>query len=332
MKGFAHFASGICAATFFPDLVGAGSAHAYLIALGGAAALLPDFLDFRITRYLERLDDEIELGINEQELDPQGMADRIAENMNAVLADGKPRTIQLHALQIAPDRWQRYSVHFPPDTGKIVVSVGPVVDSGNGVESRTAQDEGNASIEETICAAYGEKITVDIFSGPSLRIERIGPHAQSGSKNDGQPVERPPGIRVVFLPWHRRWSHSLVVALLCGALGLVLKNWQLAIVVFLGMAIHSLEDQLGYLGCNLFWPLTRKRWAGFRLFHSDDPIANSLTVLAAALLSLWNIDRYSQAPQLNGTGIVVAIGLAFLIGTLYKMWEQRGKHTRRIND
>ena len=54
MKGIAHFTAGLCAATFIPGVAESAAAGSLLIALGGAAGLLPDTLDFKLARYLKR--------------------------------------------------------------------------------------------------------------------------------------------------------------------------------------------------------------------------------------------------------------------------------------
>ena len=61
MKGLTHFMTGVCVATFFPWVVAAAYDPdlimlTLLIPLGGLFGYLPDFLDFKFTRYTERSD------------------------------------------------------------------------------------------------------------------------------------------------------------------------------------------------------------------------------------------------------------------------------------
>ena len=61
MKGIAHFAVGVAVATFVPDVVAAaGRDLAFGPLVGGLAGLLPDTLDFKLFRFLERRDVEID--------------------------------------------------------------------------------------------------------------------------------------------------------------------------------------------------------------------------------------------------------------------------------
>lgn len=59
MKGIAHFASGLCVASFVPGVVEDAAQGGLLIALGGACAMLPDLLDFRFAKFLARRDADI---------------------------------------------------------------------------------------------------------------------------------------------------------------------------------------------------------------------------------------------------------------------------------
>ena len=83
----------------------------------------------------------------------------------------------------------------------------------------------------------------------------------------------------------------------------------------LGFAIHVLEDQLGYLGSNLFWPLTRLRSSGLRLLHSGDAIPNFLTVWLSLAILLFNLDHarvprvLEPAPYVLFAIVLPAVGL-----------------------
>ena len=61
MKGLTHFMTGVCVATFFPLVMTAAYDPdlillTLLIPLGGLFGYLPDFLDFKFSRYVERED------------------------------------------------------------------------------------------------------------------------------------------------------------------------------------------------------------------------------------------------------------------------------------
>ena len=137
---------------------------------------------------------------------------------------------------------------------------------------------------------YDAEVKIDIFSGPSFRFERKGD-----------------AISVTFLPWHRAWSHSLTVAIGVGVIAGLLWGWLAGIVAALGYAVHVLEDQLGAMGSNLFWPLTRIRSPGLNLIRSGDAIPNFLTVWTACALTLFNLDRFADAPRLPAAPYLLGV-------------------------
>jgi membrane-bound metal-dependent hydrolase YbcI (DUF457 family) len=161
---------------------------------------------------------------------------------------------------------------------------------------------------------YDEEIKVDIFSGPSFKFERQGDQ-----------------LHVHFLDWHRRWSHSLTLAAALGlAGGLILGKWG-GLVIGLGLAGHVLEDQLGFMGSNLFYPFTKGRTIGAQLLRSGDAAPNFLTVWTALALILFNLDRFSAQPRLNPwwfLGLAVALPVA-VVGGLYQWQRRRGEREAR---
>ena len=312
MKGITHFVSGICAASFIPGVLAGAVNDPWLLALGGGAALLPDLIDFRALRYLEHYDETIELGNSPQNLDPQSVADRIAAQIRAAAETGVPRSVRLHTFQLGANRWQSYSVEIGGEPGRVLVRVGPVVSTGQQVlVEREEAESGEALVDLPLEVACDPLTTVDIFSGPSFRFEPT-----------------PAGVRVEFLPWHRRWSHSLLLAAAAGCLLGFLSGWQLGAVVTAGWGIHILEDQLGYMGSNLFWPLTRRRQAGLRCFHSGDASSNVLTIWLALWLLLWNLARQA-AWRPADVGILLGIGLGLPAGVAILRWLGPAGGSRR---
>ena len=88
--------------------------------------------------------------------------------------------------------------------------------------------------------------------------------------------------------------------------GVLFGSLQAGLVAFFGMSAHIVEDQLGYLGSNLFWPITQERSAGARLLHSGDAIPNFLAVWTALVLILFNLDRFS-APVQNRNPLLIPV-------------------------
>jgi membrane-bound metal-dependent hydrolase YbcI (DUF457 family) len=98
-------------------------------------------------------------------------------------------------------------------------------------------------------------------------------------------------VRPVFIPWHRKWTHSFVIALLAALAGAQVWGLLAGAVIGAAFAAHILADQLGFLGSNLFAPFTRRRSAGLRLMSSMAAFPNFLAVWLAILLIFWNLAR-----------------------------------------
>jgi hypothetical protein len=319
LKGIAHFLTGVAIATFFPEVVHAASQTlSFGPLLGGFAGLLPDTLDFKFVRYFERLDDEIDpakLTDPAGHPDPQAMAEAIAAAMNRAYEAGKRVKVHLHTLRLGADLWRQYSVAFDLDRNQVMVRIGPVVTTGQvpyaGSEP-SSRALGRAQVTACILHTYDAEMTIDIFSGPSLAFDKAGslpiPATLGGASRGAAPAQERGGdaIQVTFLPWHRSWTHSAAMILLLGATG-----WILAPVYGLVMALaalaHVLEDQLGFMGSNLFFPFSRKRIMGLKLIRSGAPVPNFLAVWISLAVIVLNLDRFSGAPSIPVLPYVLAV-------------------------
>ncbi len=324
MKGIAHFASGLVAASFVPGVAEASANGSLLIALGGACAMLPDWLDFKFARFLEKRDAEIAPDpINPN---PQVMADTIAEQLR--LAQTSPRVVQLHPTRRGAIDWLLYSVRFDVAHGDVVVTM-------NGIEARAHA----CPLDYT----YDGALDVIELGGPSLKFSARPPPQPSPVNQNLRGRERtlpsPDGrgaggegglVRIEFLPWHRTWSHSLVLALLVGVACGLLMGWTAGIVAALGYAVHVLEDQLGFMGSNLLWPFTRRRSDGLGLLHSGDTIPNMVTVWLSLTFILLNLDRARDIPLLPFgpyVGFVVLLPTLLLVGIYARgKWQKHIAH------
>jgi len=310
MKGIAHFITGIAIATFFPEVVQQAAGGSLLPMLGGIAGILPDTLDFKFVRYFERYDLEIDPG---PEPDARGIAGRVVGAMRRAYETEKPQNIMLHTIRLGADLWRQYAIRFDPGQNEVAVRVGPVVNTGQAPFPRS-EPEGAGKVRVKVgvpmAPTYDTENKVDIFSGPSFKFVRKGDK-----------------LHVHFLAWHRRWSHSLTLAAVVGLVtGLLFGKWA-GIVAGLGFAGHILEDQLGFMGSNLFYPFTKERTSGLQLLRSGDGIPNFLTVWTAVALILFNLDRFSAQPRLNLSwflGLAVVLPVAVL-GGLYQWQRRRGK-------
>jgi membrane-bound metal-dependent hydrolase YbcI (DUF457 family) len=310
VKGITHFVTGVAIATFFPEVVHQAMDGSLMPMLGGIGGILPDTLDFKFARYFERYDVEIDPGA---EPDPQDIAERVVGAMQAAYETGKPQNVMLHTIRLGSDLWRQYAIRFDPAQNEVAVRVGPVVNTGQvpfpGSEPESGQ-EIRVKVGVPMVHTYDAENTIDIFSGPSFKFVRKGDQ-----------------LHVNFLDWHRRWSHSLTLALGLGLLGWLLFGKWGGLVVGLGFAGHIIEDQLGFMGSNLLFPITKDRVIGAQLLRSGDAIPNFLTVWVAVTLILFNLDRFSAQPMLDPVwflGLAVGLPLAVL-GAVYQWLRLRGK-------
>ncbi|MGD8968443.1 MAG: metal-dependent hydrolase [Anaerolineae bacterium] len=341
MKGIAHFVTGVALATFFPEVVQQAAGGSLLPVLGGVAGILPDTLDFKFVRYWERYDLEIDPG---PEPAPHEIAEQVAEAMRRAYETGEAQKVMLHTVRLGADLWRQYGIRFDPERSEVAVRVGPIVNTGQiplpGSEPASASrppvrspaasppsippfgGEVRFEVGVPMVDTYQDEVKIDIFSGPSFKFERRGDR-----------------LTIHFLEWHRRRSHSLTLA---GALGLgaggiaallelltqgdiTRTSLYVGLVVAFGFVGHILEDQLGFMGSNLWYPLTRDRTSGLRLLRSGDAIPNFLTVWTALMLILFNLDRFSAQPRLDPRwflGLAVVLPLVAL-GGLYER-QRRG--------
>ena len=274
VKGIAHFSVGVAAASCFPSAVAAGaSGNPLYFILGAVCGLLPDTLDFKFYRFWYRHD--IELAPDPLAPDPQQIADVIAGAVGKARREDRPCNLRLNTIRLGADRWRRYEIAFDVPGRKVAVRMGPVVDTGaNIVESVEREEEGGeAPLPCGVRIDYEAVTRVDIFEGPLFRMVPLA---------DGR-------VTPLFVAWHRQWTHSFVVAaVLAFAAGAV---WGITagLVCLAAYSAHVAVDQLGYLGSNLFFPLSSQRKPGLRLLHASDALPNLAAVWFSGLLVFWNL-------------------------------------------
>jgi membrane-bound metal-dependent hydrolase YbcI (DUF457 family) len=106
------------------------------------------------------------------------------------------------------------------------------------------------------------------------------------------------------------------------------------LVMFLGVLSHIVVDQMGFMGSNLFFPLSKRRTMGWKLFRSGEALPNFLCVWVSLALILLNLDRFSQTPILPPLPyLVVSILLPCLLFLGLRVWSdlerRRGAKARR---
>ena len=290
MKGITHFLFGIAMATFFSIALDAAvTQKALIILLGGIFGVLPDTLDFRFQRYIQKHTYEVEP--DPHTLNAQNVADTIAYSINQAYETGKPVLVKLHTQKINQEFWRRYNLIIDPVNKTVTVKIGGWVTWAD-----TPDFPGTVSEPEPVYTAhfypdveynYDQETKVTILSGPDYEFVR--------DENK---------VRVDFIPFHRKWTHSFTFAFLFGVIGFILYGFSsLGFAAFgiivVGFAGHVLVDQLGMLGGNLFFPLTKKRTPGLCLCRSADAIPNFSTNYFSLMLILWNLDAFNLTSKLK---------------------------------
>lgn len=312
MKGIAHFVAGVAVASCVPAAVrAAAEGDPTCFILGGVFGLLPDTIDFKFARYFYRHD--IEVTPDPRAPDAQHIADRVAEAINRAYASGRSVRIKLNTVSVGLDQWQRYEVAFDVAARTVAVRYGPVVDTGQNVLPGSAPPptaEAVAPVDCEIRVDYLAVTEVDIFDGPVFCM---------APTDDGR-------VSLGFIPWHRAWSHSLVIGLGFGLIGGLIWDLWATLVIFGASAMHALFDQLGYMGSALFYPLQVRRMRGMKLMHSGEAWANFTAVWSCCMLVFWNLWHATPGgiPPV-GTRALILYGLVVpgLVLVLYRQTRRR---------
>ena len=113
----------------------------------------------------------------------------------------------------------------------------------------------------------------------------------------------------------------------------VIFDWSTAIwaalLSWLGYGSHVFIDQLGYLGCNLWWPLSRRRKGGWGLFHSTDAEPNFMTIWIAIIIILYNLDNYIAVDLPSFLYIGLGVGLPVCV---FLIWLLRHRSIKAENE
>lgn len=281
---------GMAIATCFPLAVqGAVIESSLILLLGGIFGILPDTLDFRIAKYLEKHDYEVDP--DPDTIDPKEIAKTMATAIDEAWFKQKTIQMQFHTMKMSADLWRRYSLTIDTDNKKIICEIGPLVTTGKTVIPDTAPPEeesyGEWPFQANVLHTYDRANEVDIFNGPDFGFVPDGDH-----------------IRIDFIPFHRKWTHSLTVPFLFMPIGFLLygfNDWGVmaAFIILFSYWGHVLLDQTGMMGSNLFPPFTKKRTAGLGLSRSSGAIGNFFTNYMCGALALWNINYFTPIQYLG---------------------------------
>jgi hypothetical protein len=277
MKGVAHFSVGVALASCFQEAVRAGAdGNPLYFILGGIFGLLPDTMDFKFYKFLYRYDCEITPDPDNP--DPRMISEGLACVINTSFVDRKPLKVKLNTMRLGADLWRQYKVKFDVPGRRVIASIGPVVRTDQSVaeECPGGVRESSAILVCGIRPEYEVETTVDILDGPSFMMSPTG---------DGR-------VSPVFIPWHREWSHSIVIGFMLGLAGAVTWGLLAGTIIFMAYGAHIFLDQLGFLGSNLFFPFRQSsRTGGMKLVHSGDMLPNFSAVWLSCLAMFWNLYR-----------------------------------------
>ena len=254
-------------------------------------------------------------------LDPQPIADAVAKAVSLAM-EGMPTTLKLSTIKMGADNWRQYCVKIDPEAGEVRVQFGPIVSTGQVPQPDTLPEPrpvGVARFNAPILQNYESTYTVDIFDGPSFAFEKrraprqvldirywlfgktkqkhpgavLQPSKQTSIANN--PLLEKGAVEIDFLPWHRSWSHSLIVGLALAGIASI-WTWKAGVIIFGAYMIHVLEDQLGYMGSNFFFPFAGRRVPGLKLMRSTDAFPNFAAVWLCCLLIFWNLYAAIDSP------------------------------------
>jgi len=302
MKGLTHFCTGVATATCFTQAMHMTvESSSLILLLGGLFGILPDTQDFKLAMFLAKNDYIIDPATpeylldsrNPSSIDAQKVADKMAEAINKCWDTGKNITLQMHTIQMGADNWRQYQVGYDVEKNETVVKLGSVVSMSQlpvHIEGTklTGPKEGRGKTKCKILMAQARPSSIDIFNGPSFLF-----------------TKKKEGVNIVFLPWHRQWSHSATLGLIYGLIGwlimgLVLgsfaKAWIYGAIITGGYFSHLLFDFTGFMGANIAWPFMHKRLEGGRFLKASNPLGNLFVIWGSAILVTFNINRVAIPP------------------------------------
>ena len=307
MKGFTHFISGIAVASFFPQAIHMSSQEqSFILCLGGIFGILPDTLDFKFAKYFHKSDFEVKPDPNN--LDAREIAQGVANAIEKANKEGRG-TVQLHTMQLGSNLWRPYDLWFDSKTSEVCVEIKELVDTGQIPFHGTGlEDKEKASARVKVSCEFfqqfDKKSNISIMTGPCFEFIK---------REDGK-------IEIVFLPWHRTWSHSLTLAFVTAiVVGIItyltvpegpnpelysIPRWALyPMIIAFGSMVHIFEDSTGFMGNNLFWPITKDRTNGLGFMSAAEAIPNFFFVWTSLICILYNLDRFRWAPEATPPGI-----------------------------
>ncbi len=261
---------------------------------------------------------------------PQYIASMIAKAIDEAFESGKMVTVKVHNIRMAGDVYRRFLIYYDTPTRSIKVYMGPLVTTGGvpikGTDVPEYRRVGEAQTKYPFIKTYPRPTVIDAFSGPEIGYQKT-------TLPDGREV-----VEEVFIPWHRGFSHSftagILFALLLAPILILIGYphvWQLVLASMLGYWMHVIEDQMGFMGNNLFPPLTKNRIPGLMIGPNIYTGMNFATSWLMIALITWNINRFTTPRPIPIPDIPLLLLLAIptIIIYAYGVWD--GIRFRRIH-
>lgn len=224
---------------------------------------------------------------------PMYIAERVAKAIDYAYESGEDVRVKIQTIRMVGDIYRRYIVDLDGENQTIRVAMGPLVTvGGNPIEDKGLPEYRRMAEVKTkhpFEKKYPKPTVIEAFSGPSIGFVRRG-----------EKVEE------VFLPWHREWSHSFITGAVLAALLYLLATFlgipfagELSLASMLGFWAHIIEDQLGYMGGNLFYPLMKKRIPGLMLGESGSPVLNFSTAWLMIGFMIANLNELTPTKPIG---------------------------------
>jgi len=293
--------------------------EALLEALGGPPR---EGDEVQVSGYMDYLDGEKVFFVADAP-HPMYVAERIARAIDDAYSKGEVR-VKVQTIRMSGDVYRRYIIDLDGENRVVRVAMGPLVTvGGNPLEERGVPEYrrvAEARTKARFVKKYPKPTVIEAFSGPTI-----------GFKREGDVVEE------VFLPWHREWSHSFVTGVLVAVIVYIL-GWlagypntaQLSIASLAGFWLHIVEDQLGFMGGNLFFPFTSRRIPGLGIAESGSAVMNFATAWLMISLMIANLNRFSPKPPipLPYTTLVLLLSIPSIALYAYAVWRWLRERTK----
>jgi len=192
-------------------------------------------------------------------------------------------------------------------------------------------------------AAFGASLSQSFATDKTKQLSALLIGALAGMAPDLDVLINSTDDPLLFLEYHRQFSHSLVFipfgALLCALIFYPLFKWrkstlsfaQIYLFSFLGYATHGLMDACTSYGTQLFWPFSNARYA-WNIVSIIDPLFTVPVIVLITLAAYRKKPGYARAAFAYA---VIFLSLGIIQNqraeqAAYALAEQRGHQIERL--